>query len=237
MVEAPAAVGPTPAAVTGEAVGSRRMAAARPRLGRSVAVPGVPRAASAGVQVGPAAEVVGRQRLVVSRPVATRLPQEALKRQLGQVPGLVGRPALLGVRSRKARTRTTELGAGTPVPSGTAGGQSDAGIHRLTLGTSGLVTRLAKRPLEAGAVAEAEVALGHGIPASAVPLAGLANGLASAPSGDVVTSPLEPRVAAAVEAASGAMSSASKATAAAPRGLAPADVPAKRRGLPQPALA
>lgn len=228
------AVAATRAAVTGKAIGSKRMAAARLGLGQRMARLGIPRAARTGVLMRPVTPVVGRLKLIVGGSLPPLVPQEALEGRQRQVPSLVGRPALLGVRSGQPEPGAAKQSTGTAVPPGTASGQRDASIHGLTLGTPRLVTRLTKRPKEASAVTKTQVALGYGVPATARTMATPADGLATASPSSAVTGPVALRTTATGKAVASTRPRGRGATPAAPRVEAPADVPTQGRGLPQP---
>lgn len=236
-----APVAPTPAGRAGvavatiaiEEVGCARAPPARLSLGQGLARKSGASVPRARVLVGPAAPVMRQQRVIVGRLAPALIPQEALEGRERQVPSLVGRPPRLGVRRRKPRPGPARKRTSAAIPSRSASGQSDAGIHGLTLGTSGLVTRLAKRAQEARIIREAKVALGNGVPTPASAVAALADGRPAAASVALVTRPPLGRTTPAVE---GRPSSGPRARAAArprPRPPSLADVPAKPRSLPQ----
>lgn len=225
------------AAIAGETIGSRRVAPARVGLGPGAPGQGVPRAARARVLVGPATQLVRLQGLIARRPETTIGAQETMEGRERQVPGVVEGQTGLGVRGGQARPGSARQGTRAAVTPRSARAKRDAGVHGLTLGAPRLVTQLTTRPQDAGALGEAEVALGHGVPATAVPMPGPPHGVATTPPGEAVTSPAPSR-----PAPSGKL-----AARVAPGGLPPTvaslateatpDATAKGRGLPEATMA
>lgn len=224
-------------AVAGETIGSGRVAPTRVGLGPGAAGQGVPRATRARVLVGPAPQVVRLEGLIARGPETTIGAQEAMERRQGQVPGVVERQAGLGVRGGQARPRSAGQGTRAAVTPRSASAKSDAGIHGLTLGTPGLVTGVTTRPQDAGALTEAEVTLGHGVPTPAVLMAGPPHGVAATSPGEAITSPAPARPASPVGVAARITPGGLPAAVARMAAAATPDATAEGRGLPKAPMA